>query len=210
MALVIVATLLVAQVASAQTTYTITVQTNAPAYVSGQQIKIAGTVSPAPGPSTGVSVRVTNPVGHLVAIGDASVGATSGSYSYNFTAGGSAYWTTGTYTVNATWGAYPPTIFKTTTFAYNATATTTTTSTANTTTSTSPTTSSTMTSTTTSPTTTSVTTTSSSTKPSTSSTAVPEFPYQGMAVGLFVLAVALAYFLVRRSISVGHPAPPVR
>jgi len=220
---ILVALLAGVQGASAQT-YTITVSTDVKSYVSGQQIKVSGTVSPAPGPSTAVGVRIFGPGGShpLVAVGDAPVGSTTGDYNYTFVAGGSSQWTTGTYTVNATWGAYPPAIFHTTTFNYTASTTTTTstTSTTTSTTSTTSATSTTSTSTTHSTTTNSTTTTTSAptttsststvTTSSSSTAAVPEFPYQSVFVGVFVLVIAAAYLMVRKLRPAGPVVPPMR
>jgi len=208
--------MLTVQGAAAQTTYTITVKTDSASYASGQQIKISGAVSPAPGPSTGVTLRIFNPSGQLVRAAEAGVSASTGAYNSSLVAGGSPEWTIGLYKVNATWGAFPPTIFKVTTFNYTA-STTTTTTTSTTTTTTPPTTTTSSTTSTTSttsstPTSTSTTTssTTTSTVPSTSTvtptvtsssstTAVPEFPYQWALAGMFVTVIAVAYLFARRA-----------
>jgi hypothetical protein len=201
-----------AQVVSAAG-YTITVKTDLSSYTSGQEIKISGAISPAPGAaSTAVLVRIFNPSSHplLVYAGEANVSASTGDYNATLVAGGSSEWTTGTYTVNATWGGFLPPIFRTTTFTYTATTTTTTSTTSSTsTTATSTTSSTTTSSTTTSSSTTSSTTTTSSSSPTTSSTtttqatssstAVPEFPYQAAAVGVLAVVIAVGYALARKS-----------
>jgi hypothetical protein len=175
--------LLAAQGATAQTAYTLKVSTDTASYVSGQTIKISGSVSPAPGPSTGVTLKVINPSGMVVAVGEANVGASSGTYNYSLVAGGSSSWTTGTYMVNATWGAYPPQIYAKTTFSYSPTAVTTTTS-------------STTSSTTTS---TSSTTTSSTTTSSSGGGGVPVFPFEGVLTIFVVAVVVTAYLVARRA-----------
>ena len=212
--------MLTVQGAAAQTTYTITVKTDSASYASGQQIKISGAVSPAPGPSTGVTLRIFNPSGQLVRAAEAGVSASTGAYNSSLVAGGSPEWTIGLYKVNATWGAFPPTIFKVTTFNYTASTTTTTTTsttTTTTTTTTPPTTTTSSTASTTSTTSstpTSTSTTTSSTKtsavPSTSTvtpsvtsssstTAVPEFPYQWALAGMFVTVIVVAYLFARKA-----------
>ena len=210
-AILVMAVILTAQGAAAQTTYTITVATDMPSYVTGQTIKVTGTVSPAPGPSTAVFVKVLNPAGKVVTVGDSPVGATTGAYNFTLVAGGTADWTTGTYKVNATWGAYPPTIFHTATFAYTASVTTTTTSTSTTNTSSSTTSTNSTSTTSTSSTT---TTTSSSTTTSTSSTGggggIPEFPYQATFAGVFAVLIAAAYLLARRFATRGPVLPSTR
>ncbi len=212
-----ISVLFAVQGAAAVTTYTITVSTNASSYASGQQIKITGTVSPAPGPSTGVTIRLFGPTGNLLGAYPAPVAATTGAYNYTVVAGGSSGWTSGTYTVNSTWGAYPPEISNKTTFTYSTGATTTTSSTtsATSTTTTSSTstvtpTTTTSTSTSTSVTPTTIATTSTQPTTSSSSTAIPEFPYQFAIAGIFVAALAAAYLVIRRSKSPIPAATPPR
>jgi len=212
-ALLLMAAILSAQAAVAQTTYTITVKTDSASYTTGQLIKITGSVSPPPGPSTAVTVRIFNPSKpmQLVYVAEANVSASTGAFNSSLVAGGGPGWIAGTYTVNATWGAFPPVIFQTASFNYTVATTTTTTSTTSSTSATSTTatassttTSQTTTSTTssTSSTTTSVSTssaTSTTTTPSsTSTTPVPEFPYQLGFAGAFLVVIAAAYLLMRR------------
>lgn len=111
--------LAISPVASA-TTYGVTVNSN-PSYSLGQNIKVNGTVSPAPGPDTGTFVVVMNPAGRIVLLGEANVNASTGFWSFSAVAGGTTYWTAGTYTVNATWGANGTPIFNTATFTYSTT-----------------------------------------------------------------------------------------
>jgi hypothetical protein len=203
------ALMVMAPMASA-VTYTITVATDSSSYTTGQTIKVSGTVSPGPGPSTAVLLRICSSVcksGTLLAVGEASADSTSGAYSFTFVAGGSSSWTTGTYTVNATWGASPPTIFKTTTFTYTVAVTTTSSSSSSssssstsTSTSTSSSSSTTSSSTSTTSSTSSSSTTSSSSSSSSSSTsaAVPEFPLQASFAAVFVAVVVVAYLLAKR------------
>jgi len=209
---------------SAQTSYHVYVATDRGSYSNGQNIGISGWVHPlgsvvGPGPDTAVFLRVFNPTGTLVAVGDAPVNATTGDYSYSIVAGGTPSWVVGTYTVNATWGAYPPTVYGTTTFAFTVAISSTTTSsttstveTSSTTTATSSTTSfhssSTSTSTSSTLSTTSsssttstlVTSTTSSTTSSstTSSGAIPEFPYQLLALVALTSVIAVSYLYVKR------------
>ncbi len=51
--------------ALAATTYTMTLQTDQIAYSGAQPITITGTISPAPGPNTGVIVTIKNSVGSV-------------------------------------------------------------------------------------------------------------------------------------------------
>ena len=136
MALLIASLLFASQAVSAQSSYYVTVVTDKSSYVAGQTIAISGSVHPAPGPSTAVFLRVVNPSGSTVAVGDAPVDAATGDYTFSLAAGGTSAWVTGTYTVNATWGAYPPTVYGTTVFTYTAAVATTTTSSMTSTTST--------------------------------------------------------------------------
>ena len=200
--------------AASAVSYSLTVHTDSSSYVASSSVSITGEVSPAPGANTSVLLRIYNPNMTLVAGFAASVNGTTGSYSSTFVAGSSSSWTEGTYTVNATWGAYGPVVFKTTTFSWALSATSTTsTSSVSTTSSTSSTTSTTSSSTTNSTTTSSTTTSSSLTTSSTSTTVtstsstttsgnVPEFPFQAVAVVLFT-ALIVGSFLVVRSRS-GH------
>lgn len=219
-ALALVAAMLAVQGASAQTTYTITVKTDASSYTSGQHIKISGTVSPPPGASTGVTIRIFNPAGQLVDPVEAFPNAVTGAFNCTTIAGGSAEWTTGTYTVNATWGAYPPAISHAANFTYSASATTSSTTSSTTTSSTTHSTTSTTTSSTTTSTTATTTTsttsstttaqTSASTSSSTTSSSaspIPEFPYQAAFAGLFFLLIAAAYVLVRRTVALPATRP---
>ena len=201
--------------------FSLTVYTDSSSYVASSSISIAGEVSPAPGANTSVLLRIYNPNMTLVAGFIASVNGTTGSYSSTFVAGGSSSWTEGTYTVNATWGAFGPVVFKTTTFSWALSATSTTsTSSASTTSSTSSTTSTTSSSTTNSTSTSSTTTSSSLTTSSTSSTTVtstpsittsgnvPEFPFQAVTVVLFTALIIGSYLVLRsRSGHASHGLP---
>ena len=208
---------------AAALSYSLTVQTNATSYVGESTVLITGQVTPAPGPNSSVSLRVYNPNMLLATAAVAPVNGTTGLYSSTFVTGGSSAWIEGTYSVNATWGAYGPVIFKITTFSWASSATSTSTSATSTTTvstfssatsttssTSNPTTSITSTTTittsslvTSSPTTsTSVSTASSS---ATSSGTVPEFPFQIVVVVLFSALIA-GSFLVMRSRRAHAPA----
>ena len=180
-------------VATAQTTRTLTVSTDSASYSASQTIRITGSLSPAPGPSTAVTLKLINPSGTVLAVWEAEVGATSGLFNHTLVAGGTSGWTEGTYTVNATWGAYPPQIYANTTFAYSPIFTTTTTTTTSSTTTS-------ITTITTSTTSKAATTTSSSS----GGGGIPEFPFQAVSLGILVAMIAAGYLLVRRS-SWAHP-----
>jgi len=217
---------------SAQLSYHVYVITDKSSYYSGQTIGISGGVHPlgstaGPGPDTAVFLRISNPNGTLVAIGDAPVNATTGAFMYSVVAGGTSSWVPGTYTVNATWGAYPPAVYGTTTFAFTVSVTSTTTSTttsatttATTSVTTTPTSSTTSyhsssastsnssASSTTSSSTISVPTTVSSSSTTSTTSSVPEFPYATFAViGLTAVIVGF-YFLLRKHPRQFSPRPP--
>ncbi len=177
--------------------YTMAVHTDSSSYVGAQTIHISGTVSPAPGPNTAVNVRVLAPNGEALIRGAPSVDGTTGDYSIDAVAGGTPHWIAGTYTVNATWGAYGGVISAKTTFSWSPSATTTTTS-AGTTTSTATSTSS---STTTSAGTSSTVTTSSTLKTSQLTTAGTTTT-QGSG-GLSTETVVLAAAIVAAIAAVG-------
>jgi hypothetical protein len=96
---------------------TVTVTTNAQTYTGQATIQVSGTVTPAPSSAgTSVVVTTTGPMG-AVDTGEAPVASATGTYSYVFVAG-SNLWSSGTYTVNATYGGPGGTGSGTTTFAY--------------------------------------------------------------------------------------------
>lgn len=150
---------------------TITVQTDASSYSGAQKLTASGAVSPAPGPGTAVFLKISNPAGTNVAVGQASVDGSTGSYQGTFVLGGTSAWTSGTYTLSATWGNSASTapVNASVSFTYSPSVTTTTTTTSQTTTTatTSPSTTVTTTVTTVSTSTTTMTTTSVSTTTST-------------------------------------------
>ncbi|MDG6948991.1 MAG: hypothetical protein JRM77_03925 [Nitrososphaerota archaeon] len=196
---------LAAQGVVAQTSYALTVSTDKPSYISGQTIRITGRVAPPPGPNTAVFLEIINPRGTVVAPGEAPVGASSGLYNYTLVAGGTSAWVAGTYTVNATWGAYPPQVSATVTFQYAPSAvTSTSSSTSNSTSSSESTTSS-------QSVTTAISTSSSSTNSASSSTkgsgGIPEFPFQAAMVGIFVLVIVSAYLVMKKASSGAHESP---
>jgi len=207
--------------AASATSYVITVQTGTSSYSSSANITVTGQVSPAPGPSTSVFVRVFNPSMVVATETVAPVNGTTGIYTCSFYAGGSPAWIDGVYTVNSTWGAYGPVIFGTTTFSWSSSAVTSTTTTS---TSSSQPSSSTSTSITSTTPTTSLTTSATSTTTSVSSTftststqtsssptssttsintststsgSVPEFPYQIIVAAVFSALIVGSYLLIR-------------
>ena len=189
------------------TTYTMTLHTDASSYSGSQPIHITGSVSPAPGPNTGVIITIKNSANGLADVTEVAPSSTTGSFNYTSVPGGSAAWITGSYSVNATWGGDGATASQVVTFSYTATTTTSTTSTTTTTTSsTSSTTSATSTTSTTSATTTtSQTSTTSSTSTTTSST-VPEFPSGALAL----LALAGLAFAAAMSRRLARPSAALR
>lgn len=106
--------------------YTLSVQTVAPSYFGTQTINIVGKVSPAPGPNTAVFLTIINPGGKVVYVNQDSVNGTTGVFSDSVAAGVSQDWVDGTYTVNATWGAYGPPLRAVATFTWSPAQTTTT------------------------------------------------------------------------------------
>jgi hypothetical protein len=98
---------------------TMTISTSSPTYSGSQAITITGTITPAPSIASNVVITTIGPMG-AVDITSQPVNIGTGTFSYTFTAGGSAGWTSGTYTVNGTWGASGNTATKTTTFIYSA------------------------------------------------------------------------------------------
>ncbi|MDG6918091.1 MAG: hypothetical protein JRN62_01415 [Nitrososphaerota archaeon] len=200
--LLVLAISLAAQGTVAQTSYTLTVSTDKSSYASGQAIHVTGRVIPAPGPNTAVFLEVINPHDTIVAPGEATVSAATGLYNYTFVAGGTSAWVAGTYTVNATWGAYPPQVNATATFQYAPSVVTSTSSSISSGASTTGNQSTTTATTTSSSSTNSVfsatTSVSSSTK---SSGGIPEFPFQAAMVGITVLVIVSAYLMMKRTSS---------
>ena len=103
---------------SSPTTYSMVLTSSSSTYLPGETIQIYGAISPAPGPYTGALVRVVSPSGATVLLGEADVNPVNGSFSFTGVAGGTASWTQGVYTINATWGAYSPPIICTRPFGY--------------------------------------------------------------------------------------------
>ncbi len=178
--------------AHAATTYTVTVQTDQASYTGTQPVKITGTVSPAPGPNTGVVITIKNQTGAVADIDEVIPSATNGSFSYTSIPGGNPAWGNGTFSVNATWGGNGATASDVATFTYSPAATSTTSSSSSTSSSTTSSTSSSTTSTTS--TTNSTSTTSSST---TTTSSVPEFPSSVLAV-LGLIGMAAVGILSKR------------
>jgi hypothetical protein len=171
--------------AQAATTYTMTLRTDSPSYSGGQPITITGVLSPAPGPNTAVIITIRNHAGSIADVNEVLVLA-NGSFGWTSYPGGSAAWSSGAFSVNATWGGDGATASRVVTFAYAAVPTSTTTSAASTTDTT---TKSSTTSTTTSP---PNSTTKSTATVVTSTT--PEFPPSVLAaVALACLALVAAF-----------------
>jgi hypothetical protein len=109
-------------------TYSMTVTTASSSYSGTQAISISGTVSPAPGPNTAVIVTIRNSGGAIADVNEVPV-MTNGSYGWTSYPGANPYWTTGTFTVNATWGdSNGDSSSAVTTFSYSPTASTSSTS----------------------------------------------------------------------------------
>ncbi|MDG6931741.1 MAG: hypothetical protein JRN26_06550 [Nitrososphaerota archaeon] len=87
--------------AFAATSYSISVQTSAPSYVSGQTVVVSGTVSPVPSAGTAVTLKVTGPTGGQYL--DSATVSSTGAYSFSFVLLPSSNWPAGTYSVNVTW-----------------------------------------------------------------------------------------------------------
>jgi len=176
--------------ASAAAPYTITVQTNLPSYSGIQAIVITGTISPAPGPNTGVIITIMNSGGSIADADEAIPSSTTGSFNYTSIPGGNSAWTAGSFSVNATWGGDDATASQVATFAYSPSATTTTTTTTSTIT------------TTTSTSSTTTTTTLSTTVANTSATeTAPEFPSTALAAVALVVVAMVA--VISRRVGVG-------
>jgi hypothetical protein len=210
----------------AAVTYSLTVGTDSGSYIGSSTIHITGQVSPAPGPNTGVAIRIFNPSKVLVTADEVHVNGTTGSYSDAIVAGGSSGWVAGNYVVNATWGAYGPVVFSTASFAWSVSGTTTTTTSTTSSTSSSSATSTTSTTSTssTSSTKSSSTTSSSSSSPTASITSsatmpttsastssssgggIPEFPYQAITATILTVIVIASYLVARRTMRPRNPS----
>ncbi|HUK75834.1 MAG TPA: hypothetical protein VLU99_08575, partial [Nitrososphaerales archaeon] len=101
------------------TTYTMTLQTDASSYSGLQPILITGAISPVPGANTAVIITVKNQAGTVADITEVIPSTVDGSFSYTSHPGGNAAWTSGTFTVNATWGGNGATASSVVTFAYS-------------------------------------------------------------------------------------------
>jgi hypothetical protein len=180
-------------------TYAITLQTNAPSYSGVGPIQITGQISPAPGPDTGVVITIDNSARSAADIAEVVPNPTSGSFSYTSHPGGNAAWTTGTFTVNATWGGDGETATQVATFSYTASTSSTTSSSTSSTNifSSTSTSSSSSGSTSSTPITTSSTSSASSTSTTSKATPAPEFPPSALAL-VALVAVAVVAALSRR------------
>jgi len=98
---------------------TVTVHTDTTSYSGAQSLTVFGTVSPTPTTTTYISITAKSPTGATVLSGVSAVSTSDGSYSQGFVTGGSSSWTSGTYTVNATYVSGTISGSETTTFAYS-------------------------------------------------------------------------------------------
>ena len=211
-------------------TYSMTLQTDAQSYSGVQPIVITGTISPVPGTNTAVIITLKNSAGGVADIAEVVPSLTDGSFGYTSYPGGNQAWTSGTFTVNATWGGSGATVSRVVTFTYLAAVSSTTssstssssstTSSKSSSTTTSSSTSSRTSSSTSSSTTTSTSTTllartnstssasTSATTTTTTTTPAPEFPSSSLAILALVAAVTVAVlsgrFSLRPAGSVGR------
>jgi hypothetical protein len=179
-------------------TYAVTLQTNSPSYSGVGPIEITGQVSPAPGPNTAVVITIDNPAQSVAEITEVVPNPTTGSFSYTAYPGGNAAWTTGTFTVNATWGGDGETATHVAAFAYTASASSTTSSSSSTSSK----------STTSSTSRSSSISSASSTSTTSKATPAPEFPASALAL-VALVGVAVVAALSRR-IAVRPPGSPGR
>jgi hypothetical protein len=114
---ILAAFLVLGPVAAFGATSTMTLSTNSASYSGMANITISGTISPAPTVASNVIITTVGTAG-AVDIGSSPVATGTGAFSYTLVSGGNANWVSGTYTVNATWGAQGNTATKTTTFTY--------------------------------------------------------------------------------------------
>ena len=117
-AVILAAVLVLGPAVAFGATLTMTLQTNAPSYAGQSTITVTGTVTPAPTISNTAVVITTKGPSGAVDIGEATVATSTGAFTYTLVSGGSSAWTSGTYTVNGTWGAQGNTATKTATFGY--------------------------------------------------------------------------------------------
>lgn len=103
-------------------TYTMTLKTDQPAYAGRQLILVTGTISPAPGAGTAIIITISNAQGSLADVDEVVPNATTGTFNYTSHPGGNSAWSSGTFTVNATWGGDGAVASQVTTFEYTATA----------------------------------------------------------------------------------------
>jgi len=88
--------------ASAAGSITFSSPASGSSFKGSQSYTIAGTISPAPAQADNVLITVKNPGGNTVDASSVSANPTTGAFSYSTAVGGSASWTTGTYTITAT------------------------------------------------------------------------------------------------------------
>jgi len=110
--------LLILTPALASAAGSISVHTDAASYSGSQTITISGTANPAPGSGYSALVTVTNPAAQTVFQLPTPIDPTAGTFSLSFAAGGTAAWTTGTYSVSASTQGYTSGV---TTFQYTCT-----------------------------------------------------------------------------------------
>ena len=100
-AIAVVATLVLAPLASAASSITISSPT-AGAHVAAGSYTISGTVTPAPGQPDTVGLTVKNPSGTVVDTEQTSADPTTGAWTLSAVAGGPLWTVSGTYTITAT------------------------------------------------------------------------------------------------------------
>lgn len=100
--------------------YSVSLQTDRSSYSGTQPIVVTGTVSPPPGEGTAVIISITDPTGALADVYEAVPDPATGAFSYTSHPGGNPAWTSGTFTVNATWGGDGSSATRIVTFAYAA------------------------------------------------------------------------------------------
>ena len=96
---------------------TLTVSPSQGTYSGSATITLSGTVTPTPTVPSSVVITVKSPSGATVRVSSNPVSTTSGAYSDTWVGGG-LMTVSGTYTVNATWGASGSTATAVTSFAY--------------------------------------------------------------------------------------------
>jgi len=97
---------------------TITVATGSTSYNGTATVGVTGTVTPTPTVASNVVLTTTNPTNTVVDVNSVPVSQSTGTYQYNFVAGGTPAWVSGTYTIVAVWAGGGSNATATTTFTY--------------------------------------------------------------------------------------------